>query len=86
MDKQNVVGDTGLLSTGNMKFFEAQGYEYVPGARIKNEPDKMKKQIFDISFQMIKQSVSISLIVAFSNNRAAKDQHNRNRGLQRLEE
>ncbi|MCA6427161.1 MAG: transposase, partial [Cytophagales bacterium] len=33
----------------------------------------------------IKKDDGTKLVVAFSNNRAAKDQHNRQRGLQRLE-
>ena len=90
LDKPIVVADAGLLSTENIKALEAKEYEYILGARIKNEPDKIKKQIFDNEFSngqtiCINKSETTRLIVAFSNKRAAKDQHNRNRGLQRLE-
>jgi len=90
LDKPIVVADAGLLSTENIKVLEAKEYEYILGARIKNEPDKIKKQIFDNEFSngqtiCINKSETTRLIVAFSNKRAAKDQHNRNRGLQRLE-
>jgi transposase len=90
LNKPIVVADAGLLSTENIKALEAKEYEYILGARIKNEPDKIKKQIFEHEFSngqtiCINKSEKTRLIVAFSNRRATKDQHNRNRGLQRLE-
>jgi len=89
-DKPIVVADAGLLSTENIKALETKQYEYILGARIKNEPDKIKKQIFEYEFSngqtiCINKSESTRLIVAFSNKRASKDEHNRKRGLQRLE-
>jgi transposase len=90
LEKPIVVADAGLLTTENIKALEAKQYEYILGARIKNEPDWIKKQIFDNEFSngqtiCINKSETSRLIVAFSNKRAAKDLHNRNRGLQRLE-
>jgi transposase len=90
LDKPIVVADAGLLSTENIKALETKQYEYILGARIKNEPDKIKKQIFEYEFSngqtiCINKSESTRLIVAFSNKRASKDEHNRKRGLQRLE-
>ena len=90
LEKPIVVADAGLLSTENIKTLEAKQYEYILGARIKNEPDKIKKQIFEYEFSngqtiCINKSETTRLIVAFSNKRATKDQHNRKRGLQRLE-
>lgn len=90
LDKPIVVADAGLLSTDNIKALEAKGYEYILGARIKNEPDKIKKQIVEQQFSngqtiCINKSGQTRLIVSFSDKRAAKDQHNRNRGLLRLE-
>lgn len=90
LGKPIVVADAGLLSTDNIKALEAKEYEYILGARIKNEPDKIKKQIIEHEFSngqtiCINKSEQTRLIVAFSDKRAAKDQHNRNRGLQRLE-
>ena len=78
------------MSTDNIKALESKGYEYILGARIKNESDKIKKQIFEHKLSngqtiCINRSEKTRLIVAFSNKRATKDQHNRNRGLQRLE-
>ena len=90
LDKPIVVADAGLLSTENIKALEAKQYEYILGARIKNEPAKIKKQIFEYEFSngqtiCINKSETTRLIVAFSNKRAAKDEHNRKRCLQRLE-
>lgn len=90
LGKPIVVADAGLLSTDNIKALEAKEYEYILGARIKNEPDKIKKQITEHEFSngqtiCINKSEQTRLIVAFSDKRAVKDQHNRNRGLQRLE-
>jgi len=38
------------LSADNIKALEAKKYEYILGARIKNEPDKIKKQIIEHEF------------------------------------
>ncbi len=50
LNKPIVVADAGLLSTENIKALETKEYEYILGARIKNEPDKIKKQIFEHEF------------------------------------
>ena len=57
---------------------------------MKSEPEKIKKQILDKKFidgdiVKIKRSANTHLIVSYSNSRATKDEHNRKRGLQRLE-
>ena len=48
--KPIVVADAGLLSTANIKILEDKGYEYILGARIKSESDKIKKQIIKNDF------------------------------------
>lgn len=90
LSKPIVVADAGLLSTDNIKALEAKGYEYILGARIKNESETVKKLIFEQEFSngrtiCINKSEQTRLIVAFSNKRAFKDQENRVRGLKRLE-
>ncbi len=82
--KPIVVADAGLLSTANIKILEDKGYEYILGARIKSESDKIKKQIIKNDFSngqtiCINKSEQTKLIIAFSQKRATKDQHNRNR-------
>jgi transposase len=87
--KPIVVADAGLLSNENIKALEEKNYEYIIGARIKNESKKIKLQILE---KKLKDGETIKiekennrLIVAYANNRATKDEHNRKRGLQRLE-
>ena len=85
-----VVADAGLLSNDNIKALEQKGYEYIIGARLKNEPDNVKKQILENQFSegqiiRINKDGRTRLIVSYAKNRAIKDEHNRMRGLQRLE-
>jgi len=89
LSKPIVVADAGLLSNENIIALEQNGYEYILGARIKNENGQTKRQILSSSFNDNKHIVikkpEYKLIVSYSNKRAAKDAHNRKRGLQRLE-
>lgn len=90
LNKPVVVADAGLLSKKNITALEQKGYEYIIGAKLKNEPDKVKKQILETPFSegqifRINKSGRTRLIVSYAANRAVKDEHNRIRGLQRLE-
>ena len=90
LDKPIVVADAGLLSNDNIKALEEKNYEYIIGARLKNEPQKIKQKILakpltNGEIIMIPKANETRLIVAYANNRALKDGHNRKRGLQRLE-
>jgi transposase len=90
LDKPVVIADAGLLSNDNVTALEEQGYEYILGARLKNEPDKLKEQILNTTFSdgtitSFKRHETTRLIVHYSKNRAAKDAYNRKRGLSRLE-
>lgn len=85
-----VVADAGLLSNDNIQALKQKGYEYILGARLKNESEKMKRAILQISFEdgqisEIKKDTLHRLIISYSKARAVKDEHNRKRGLQRLE-
>lgn len=90
LNKPVVVADAGLLSTENIKALEANNYEYILGARLKNESEKIKSQILKIQFTegktiALKKSENTRLIVNYSSVRATKDAYNRKRGLNRLE-
>lgn len=90
LDKPIVVADAGLLSNDNIKALEEKNYEYIIGARLKNESEKIKQEILarqlsDGEMMKIKKANSTRLIVAYASNRATRDEHNRKRGLQRLE-
>lgn len=90
LNKPVVVADAGLLSDNNITALENMGYEYIIGARLKNETALVKEKILtnklsDGQIMSIKKQDSIRLIVNYSQKRAAKDGHNRERGLKRLE-
>jgi transposase len=90
LNKPVVVADAGLLSNDNIIALEAHGYEYILGARIKNETHKIKtailqKQYVDGTTASFEKSATTRLIVNYSSDRAAKDAYNRKRGLNRLE-
>lgn len=90
LNKPVVVADAGLLSNDNIDALESKGYEYIIGARLKNESEKIKKQILKTRFVdgaiiNFKKSDETRLIVNYSTIRAAKDAYNRKRGLDRLE-
>ncbi|HVK96697.1 MAG TPA: IS1634 family transposase [Flavisolibacter sp.] len=90
LQKPIVIADAGLLSNDNVQALEQSGYEYILGARLKNESEKIKahilqKQFADGEVIKLKKQGNIRLIVAYAANRASKDEHNRKRGLQRLE-
>lgn len=90
LDKPVVVADAGLLSNDNINALEDLDYQYIIGARIKNESGKIKKQILnrqlgDGQIMTLKKPDNTRLIVAYATNRAVKDEHNRKRGLHRLE-
>lgn len=90
LDKPIVVADAGLLSNDNIKALQEKGYEYIIGARLKNETEKIKDQIVQIKYdngttRSFEKSETNRLIVNYSNTRATKDAYNRKRGLNRLE-
>lgn len=90
LGKPVVVADAGLLSTDNLKDLRKEGYQYILGARIKNESQEIKEKILNQEWKegkpmhLIRKDKS-KLIVAYSQKRARKDEHNRKRGLDRLE-
>jgi len=46
LSKPTIVADAGLLSDKNIEALEANQYQYIIGARIKNEKAEIKKKIF----------------------------------------
>jgi transposase len=90
LDKIVVVADAGMLSEKNIKAIEEKGYQYILGARIKNENDLIKQQILsakldDTQSLCLAKSDTQKLIVSYSVQRAKKDAYNRQRGLKKLE-
>jgi transposase len=84
-----VVADSGLMSQKNVELLEAGNYKYIIGARIKNESSVMKDWILSLEKQngafYETAKGNARLIVGYSENRAKKDQYNRDKGVKRLE-
>jgi transposase len=90
LTKPIVVADAGLLSTDNVGQLESNNYEYILGARPKNESIKIKSRILSLKLSdgqmaVIQKNETQRLIVSYADKRATKDEHNRKRGLARLE-
>jgi transposase len=90
LSKLVIVADSGLLSTNNITELQTKGYQYILGARIKNEKKDIQEKIFELQLKngesaMIQKGENCKLIVSYSEKRAAKDKHNRQRGLKKLE-
>jgi transposase len=90
LEKLIVVADAGLLSNDNINELQNKGYEYILGARIKNESNVVKKAILSLSLNsgestIIEKDEHTKIIISYSANRAKKDEYNRKKGLQKLE-
>lgn len=90
LEKLVVIADSGLLSNDNITELQNNGYEFILGARIKNEKQTVQKKILALNLknrksQVIEKNDSIKLIVSYSEARAKKDKANRKKGLKKLE-
>jgi len=90
LSKPIVVADAGLLTRANIESLIENDYQYIIGARIKNESKQIKNQIEaqnlkDGEIAFIKKDETTKLFITYSNRRARKDKFNRDRGLKRLE-
>ncbi len=84
-----VIADSGLLSKNNVETLQEQGYEFVLGARIKNEAHRIKEKILALDLSNGESAVirkgNLKLIITYSDDRAKKDRYNREKGLRKLE-
>jgi transposase len=90
LSKPIIIADAGLLSKSNIRDLLSRQYEFILGARVKNESDEIKNQILSQSLAdgesvIIKKPNGLRLVVSYSEKRAKKDLKNRERGLKRLE-
>jgi transposase len=90
LSKPIVIADAGLLSKDNIGKLKGKGYQYVLGARLKNEAEALKKNIIELDLSdkqtsELTRADSSRLIVSYSSKRAKNDESNRERGLKRLE-
>lgn len=91
------VADSAMLSKENIALLESVGKQYIVGARIKNMPEEIKRQILDkdnyteVSSES-EESYYIKqipyqgkrLIVTYSPSRARKDAHDREKSIEKL--
>jgi transposase len=85
-----VIADAGLLSNDNIKELQEKQYQYILGARIKNESEALKKKILDLKLPngqsaTLQKDEFQTLIISYSGSRAKKDAANRKKGLEKLE-
>ncbi|MCW3808153.1 transposase, partial [Marinilabiliaceae bacterium D04] len=90
LSKPIVIADSGLLSKNNLISLEQDKYEYILGARLKNESKAIKQKILNLTLSdgevyCINKPDRKRLIISYSKKRASKDAYNRKRGLSRLE-
>lgn len=90
LQKLVVVADAGLLSNKNMEALQQNNYEYILGARIKNETNEIKAQILALELKtgestLLNKNEKNKIVVSYSAARARKDNANRERGIMKLE-
>ncbi len=90
IDKLVIIADSGLLTGNNIADLQSKGYEFILGARIKNEATQIKDKILALNLSngqsnIIEKDKALRLIISYSDKRAKKDKYNRERGLQKLE-
>jgi transposase len=89
LERLIIIADSGLLSRSNIEELQTKNYEFILGARIKNETNTIKEKILALRLKngqsaLIKKG-NLNLIITYSDNRAKKDSHNREKGLRKLE-
>lgn len=89
IDRPIIVADAALLSDKNILALQKTGYQFILGARLKNETDEIKNKVLELEIVEDKPKELKSkygrLIVSFSSKRAHNDKKNREKGLKRLE-
>ena len=85
-----IVADSGLMTKDNIAELEENEYKYIVGARIKNENKAVTEWILsqhkqDGAFYEYQKNTQCKLILGYSQQRAKKDAHNREKGIKRLE-
>lgn len=90
LTKLIVIADSGLLSKDNVTALQTKGYEFILGARIKNENKTLKEKILNLKLkngesEILPVTENNRLIISYSESRAKKDKSNRERGLRKLE-
>jgi len=84
-----IVADSGLLSLANIEQLRHGDYEFILGARIKNEKWDVQDKIRSLNLRNGESSIvykdDLRLIITYSDSRAKKDRQNREKGLRKIE-
>ena len=84
-----IIADSGLLSSNNIQELQTKEYEFILGARIKNESKVIKNKILSLTLKNGESALinkdDLKLIVTYSDDRAKQDRYNRDKGLRKLE-
>jgi transposase len=84
-----IIADSGLLSNTNIKELKARNYEFILGARIKNEKQDVQRKILALNIKngdtALIEKDDLRLVITYSDSRAKKDRLNREKGLKKLE-
>lgn len=84
-----IIADSGLLCSQNVEELQAKNYEFILGARIKNESKEIKDKILSLNLKNGESEViekdDLKIIITYSDARAKKDKSNREKGLKKLE-
>lgn len=85
-----IIADSGLMTNKNVEESVEKGYEFILGARIKNETKGIKERILNLKLtdgqsSLIEKKDGLKLVISYTKRRAAKDAYNRERGLKKLE-
>jgi transposase len=89
MQQLIVVADAGLMSSKNLKELTDHQYDFIIGAKIKNEAHTIQAKILSCQLEdgqstEVKKDDTQRIIISYSKARASNDAHNRNKGLERL--
>ena len=86
-----VVADSGMMSDANLSDLEARGYKYIIGARMRNMPEDVREWILsrekrqDVVRELVlDKDRHKRLLVGYSEERAALDKKNREKGVGKL--
>ena len=94
VDRVVFVADSGLLSKDNLDLLEQSKKQYIVAARLKSQPESIKKQILDkASYQqgdkMLFKEIALPgerrLLVNYTEKRAKKDAHDRQKALVKMQ-
>lgn len=84
-----IIADSGLMSNTNIEQLQQKHYDFIIGARIKNETKVIQNKILALQLNNGENACiakgDLKLIITYSDSRAKKDSYNRDKGIRRLE-